>query len=155
MMLSLALREHQPQRIPPFGWAARLGPSPMRDEQGHVSDDGVFAEFERAMIQERVRAGLARAKHEGKALGRPKDGATETAVRKALRKGDKGMRKIAAELGVGVGTVQRVKAALAPEARSAPAQRSPADNRWLVRWRLTALPPPVRRSEPDNEVGRH
>jgi DNA invertase Pin-like site-specific DNA recombinase len=32
---------------------------------------GVFAEFERAMIQERVRAGLARAKAEGKRLGRP------------------------------------------------------------------------------------
>jgi DNA invertase Pin-like site-specific DNA recombinase len=35
---------------------------------------GVFAEFERAMIQERVRAGLARAKAEGKQLGRPKGG---------------------------------------------------------------------------------
>ena len=33
----------------------------------------VFAEFERAMIQERVRAGLARAKSEGKRLGRPSD----------------------------------------------------------------------------------
>jgi DNA invertase Pin-like site-specific DNA recombinase len=32
---------------------------------------GVFAEFERAIIQERVRAGLARAKSEGKRLGRP------------------------------------------------------------------------------------
>jgi DNA invertase Pin-like site-specific DNA recombinase len=32
---------------------------------------GVFAEFERAMIQERVRAGLARARSEGKELGRP------------------------------------------------------------------------------------
>jgi DNA invertase Pin-like site-specific DNA recombinase len=30
---------------------------------------GVFAEFERAIIQERVRAGLARAKSEGKRLG--------------------------------------------------------------------------------------
>jgi DNA invertase Pin-like site-specific DNA recombinase len=30
---------------------------------------GVFAEFERAMIQERVSAGLARAKSEGKRLG--------------------------------------------------------------------------------------
>ena len=30
---------------------------------------GVFAEFERAMIAERVRAGLARAKGEGKRLG--------------------------------------------------------------------------------------
>jgi DNA invertase Pin-like site-specific DNA recombinase len=33
---------------------------------------GVFAEFERAIIQERVRAGLARAKSEGKRLGRPR-----------------------------------------------------------------------------------
>src|SRR6266567_825696 len=32
---------------------------------------GVFAEFERAMIRERVRAGLARARGEGKHLGRP------------------------------------------------------------------------------------
>jgi DNA invertase Pin-like site-specific DNA recombinase len=31
---------------------------------------GVFAEFERSMIQERVRAGLARANSEGKRLGR-------------------------------------------------------------------------------------
>src|SRR5437899_3809253 len=34
---------------------------------------GVFAEFERAMIAERVRAGLARARSEGKRLGRPLD----------------------------------------------------------------------------------
>src|SRR5262249_19699287 len=33
---------------------------------------GVFAEFERSMIQERVRAGLRRAKAEGKRLGRPR-----------------------------------------------------------------------------------
>ena len=33
---------------------------------------GVFAEFERAMIIERVRVGLKRAKAEGKTLGRPK-----------------------------------------------------------------------------------
>src|SRR4051812_27678627 len=33
---------------------------------------GVFAEFERAMIQERVKAGLARARADGKTLGRPK-----------------------------------------------------------------------------------
>jgi DNA invertase Pin-like site-specific DNA recombinase len=35
---------------------------------------GVFAEFERSMIQERVRAGLARAKAAGKKFGRPKLG---------------------------------------------------------------------------------
>ena len=32
---------------------------------------GVFAEFERAMIRERVKSGLARAKASGKTLGRP------------------------------------------------------------------------------------
>jgi len=33
---------------------------------------GVFAEFERSIIQERVRAGLQRAKRAGKRLGRPR-----------------------------------------------------------------------------------
>jgi DNA invertase Pin-like site-specific DNA recombinase len=71
---------------------------------------GVFAQFERSMIQERVRAGLARAKAEGTRLGRPKiDDKTEEAIRRALNKKDRpGVRKIAAELGVGVGTVVRV-----------------------------------------------
>jgi Resolvase, N terminal domain len=45
---------------------------------------GVFAEFERAMIQERVRAGLARARSEGKRLGCPPIPAkTEAAIRAA------------------------------------------------------------------------
>jgi DNA invertase Pin-like site-specific DNA recombinase len=71
---------------------------------------GVFAEFERAMIQERVRAGLARAKAEGRRLGRPKIGElTERAVQAALKKKNRpGLRKIASSLGVGVGTVQRI-----------------------------------------------
>lgn len=71
---------------------------------------GVFAEFERAMIVERVNAGLARAKAEGKRLGRPRvSPMVEAAVRDARASG-KGIRKIAAELGVGVSTVQRVVA---------------------------------------------
>jgi DNA invertase Pin-like site-specific DNA recombinase len=76
---------------------------------------GVFAEFERAMIQERVRAGLARDKAEGKQLGRPKIAErTERAVRTALRKRNRpGLRKIAFTLGVGVGTVQRISRELA------------------------------------------
>jgi DNA invertase Pin-like site-specific DNA recombinase len=71
---------------------------------------GVFAEFERAMTQERVRAGLARARADGKTLGRPKIAEkTERAVRAALSKKERpGLRKIAASLGVGVGTVQRI-----------------------------------------------
>jgi DNA invertase Pin-like site-specific DNA recombinase len=76
---------------------------------------GVFAEFERSMIQERVRAGLARAKAEGKQLGRPKIAEkTERAIRVALSAKERpGLRKIAATLGVGVGTVQRVNRELA------------------------------------------
>jgi DNA invertase Pin-like site-specific DNA recombinase len=73
---------------------------------------GVFAEFERAMIQERVRAGLARAKAEGKRLGRPRVGeATEDAIRRALQRKDRpGILKVAKELGIGTSTVQRIAA---------------------------------------------
>jgi DNA invertase Pin-like site-specific DNA recombinase len=71
---------------------------------------GVFAEFERAMIQERVRAGLARARSEGKQLGRPRiNGAAESAIRAALRAKERpGVRQIAVQLGVSPGTVQRI-----------------------------------------------
>ncbi len=69
---------------------------------------GVFAEFERAMIRERVMAGLARARKQGKRLGRPKVPAkTERAILKA-RKGNVGFNRIARDLGVGSSTVQRV-----------------------------------------------
>jgi DNA invertase Pin-like site-specific DNA recombinase len=75
---------------------------------------GVFAEFERAMIQERVKAGLARAKAEGKRLGRPTiQAAKEEALRGALRDGSIGIRKLATKHGVGVGTVMRIKEAMA------------------------------------------
>jgi DNA invertase Pin-like site-specific DNA recombinase len=69
---------------------------------------GVFAEFERSIIQERVRAGLARAKGEGKVLGRPKIATdVETAVRATLANGT-GILKAAKMHGVGVGTVMRI-----------------------------------------------
>lgn len=69
---------------------------------------GVFAEFERAMIQERVKAGLARAKAQGKTLGRPKvNGSVEKSVIAARTKGT-GKRKIAKQLGIGVSTVNRI-----------------------------------------------
>src|SRR6266513_1680349 len=75
---------------------------------------GVFAEFERAMIQERVRAGLARAKAEGKTLGRPPiPEKTERVVQAAQKKNRPGLRRIASTLGVGVGTVQRISRELA------------------------------------------
>jgi DNA invertase Pin-like site-specific DNA recombinase len=71
---------------------------------------GVFAEFERSMIQERVKAGLARARSEGKKLGRPRVSAETEGKIKDARKEGQGMLKIARSLGVGVSTVQRVLA---------------------------------------------
>lgn len=69
---------------------------------------GVFAEFERSMIVERVKAGLSRAKSQGKQLGRPRLNAKIEANVKALRVEGKGIIKIAKELGIGVGTVKRI-----------------------------------------------
>ena len=69
---------------------------------------GVFAEFERSMIQERVRAGLERAREQGKVLGRPKvPPRTEVLIRKKRHEG-MGILKIAREVGVGTSVVQRV-----------------------------------------------
>ena len=72
---------------------------------------GVFAEFERAMIHERVMAGLARARAEGKQLGRPAivaDDAARVQTIRAARAAGKSIRTIAREQGVGIGTVSRL-----------------------------------------------
>jgi DNA invertase Pin-like site-specific DNA recombinase len=70
---------------------------------------GVFAEFERAMIVERVKAGLSRARSQRKRLGRrPVSEAVIARIRKELETGA-GILKTAKSLGVGTGTVQRVK----------------------------------------------
>ncbi len=69
---------------------------------------GVFGEFERAMIQERVKAGLKRAVAQGKVLGRPMlNGDIEKKVL-ALRAKGQGIIKIAKTVGIGVGTVSRM-----------------------------------------------
>jgi DNA invertase Pin-like site-specific DNA recombinase len=67
---------------------------------------GVFAEFERSLIQERVRSGLARAKAQGTRLGRPS--VLDSRKLKIIREGKKAglsVRKIAAKTGLSVGTV--------------------------------------------------
>ena len=70
----------------------------------------VFAEFERENIRERINTGLERAKAPGKKLGRPRVLAKkERAIRDARSQG-MGILKIAREVGVGTGTVQRVLA---------------------------------------------
>jgi DNA invertase Pin-like site-specific DNA recombinase len=73
---------------------------------------GVFAEFERAMLIDRVKAGLARARASGKRLGRPRlpDEVVDR-IRAELEAG-RGIHSTAKRLGVGAGTVQRVRAEL-------------------------------------------
>jgi DNA invertase Pin-like site-specific DNA recombinase len=72
---------------------------------------GVFAEFERSMIRARVNAGLDRAKAQGVKLGRKRIGAkVEKAIRADLEAGGAGIQKLAKRHGVGVGTVQRIRA---------------------------------------------
>jgi DNA invertase Pin-like site-specific DNA recombinase len=68
---------------------------------------GVFAEFERAMIRERVLAGLARAKEQGISLGRRRledSDATKVAAIKRALAAKRGVQRIAMDLKTGVGT---------------------------------------------------
>jgi DNA invertase Pin-like site-specific DNA recombinase len=74
---------------------------------------GVFSEFERTLIQSRVIAGLARAREKGtktgNPIGRPRvPDSTEAAIRARLASGV-GILKVAREVGVGTGVVQRVR----------------------------------------------
>jgi DNA invertase Pin-like site-specific DNA recombinase len=71
---------------------------------------GAFAEFERSLIRSRIKVGLRRAVAQGKHLGRPKiDAALERKARAQLSKGV-GILKVARTVGLGTGTVQRIKA---------------------------------------------
>ena len=71
---------------------------------------GVFAEFERGIIRERVNAGLARARAKGTKLGRrPVESSVEVQIRELRANGD-GILKIGRKLGVGTSVVQRVVA---------------------------------------------
>ncbi len=74
---------------------------------------GVFAEFERAIIRERIMAGLSRAKEggtkSGRPIGRPKTVTPEMekAIRSARTEGNS-LRKIAEQVGTSLRSVQRV-----------------------------------------------
>src|ERR1700736_5615171 len=69
---------------------------------------GVFAEFERGIIRERVNAGLARARSKGTKLGRRRvEPAIEARILELRASGD-GILKIGRKLGIGTSVVQRV-----------------------------------------------
>lgn len=70
---------------------------------------GIFAsiaEFERELIRDRVRSGLASAKARGKRLGRPRRIVDDSRIA-SLRRSGASWAKIGAALGVGEGTVRR------------------------------------------------
>jgi DNA invertase Pin-like site-specific DNA recombinase len=69
---------------------------------------GVFAEFERGIIRERVNAGLARARANSTKLGRRRVKPSIEAQIVALRAKGDGIHKIRRKLGVGTSVVQRV-----------------------------------------------
>jgi DNA invertase Pin-like site-specific DNA recombinase len=78
---------------------------------------GVFAEFERSLIQDRIRAGIGRARKRGtksgKPFGRPAlDRDREARVRQLLSQGV-GINKTARLVGTGNATVARIKAEMA------------------------------------------
>lgn len=74
---------------------------------------GVFAQFERAMIRERVQSGMNRAKAKGQRLGRRPVSADVVERIRELRAGNMGILKIARTVGCGVSVVQRVVKAAA------------------------------------------
>jgi DNA invertase Pin-like site-specific DNA recombinase len=71
---------------------------------------GVFAEFERGIIRERVNAGLARAREKGVKLGRRTVKPSVEARIRELKAGGMGILKIGRTVGVGTSVVQRVVA---------------------------------------------
>jgi DNA invertase Pin-like site-specific DNA recombinase len=78
---------------------------------------GAMAEFERSLIQERVRAGIRNARAKGKKIGRPGTKVNPAAVL-VLRSGGASVRAIAVQLNSSVGTVSRILAASAQMAQA-------------------------------------
>lgn len=77
---------------------------------------GVFSEFERSMISERVKSSLARLRASGKVLGRkPLDPKKADRIRESLKAG-RSISATAKALEVGVGTVHRIKTKMAEAA---------------------------------------
>ena len=72
---------------------------------------GAMAEFERALIQERVRAGMRNARAKGKLIGRPAktylDQEAKRSIWEAHKRGGMSLRQLATQFSTSLGTVQR------------------------------------------------
>jgi DNA invertase Pin-like site-specific DNA recombinase len=87
-------------------WLDTSGTSPVGDLMLNILAS--FAQFEKALIAERVRAGMARAKRQGKHIGRPAvlNGNLE-ALRPAIEAGTLSRSQAARQLGVTLSAVSR------------------------------------------------
>lgn len=89
---------------------------------------GLFAELERNLIRERVLAGLARARAQGRTLGRPRLPKAKTdAVLEALAEGGLSLRAIASRCRVGLSSVARIKCEWEAEQPTIPATTAPLE----------------------------
>jgi DNA invertase Pin-like site-specific DNA recombinase len=79
---------------------------------------GALAQFEREIIVQRVRAGIAHAKASGKHCGRPRLAEVNLAHVIARRAAGQSIRQIARELGTSVGTIHRLCSKPLPEPTS-------------------------------------
>ena len=70
----------------------------------------VFAEFEREILQERVRAGLAHARQNGQGLGRPMTAGLHSAEIRKLHRAGVAKAEIARRLNIGRTSVRRILA---------------------------------------------
>jgi putative DNA-invertase from lambdoid prophage Rac len=68
----------------------------------------VFAEFEREILRERVRAGIAQARHEGRPHGRPATASLKAAEVHRLKAEQVSHSEIARRLGIGRTSVRRI-----------------------------------------------
>ena len=87
-------------------WLDTSGTSPVADLMLNILAS--FAQFERALISERVRAGMARAKKQGRHIGRPAvlDGNLD-ALRPSIEAGTLSRSQAARQLGVTLSAVSR------------------------------------------------
>ena len=89
-------------------WLDTSGTSPVADPMLNILAS--FAQFEKALIAERVRAGMVRAKREGRRIGRPRVTVNGEwpGVRQKLEAGQMSSRQAAAVLGISRSSVLRL-----------------------------------------------
>jgi hypothetical protein len=92
----------------------------------------IFAEFEREILRERTRAGLAHARENGKRLGRPATAAVHAAEIRKLYRAGVSKSEIARRLNIGRTSVRRLLGSFAPAGRRWPEPPAPSGDVFPV-----------------------